>query len=107
MEEHIEVFHGVMNLGKWTQKYGVLRENVLTICNFKGGEVELRIHLHVAEIRELESNNTMFQIHTGATDVYLRALTLLAKTKWVNSLYANQNPCKVHVERPKRKDKHH
>jgi hypothetical protein len=89
MEEQLELFQGVSHFGKWTQKYGVLRENVLTICNFKGGEAELRVHLHVAEIREQESNSPAFQIHTGTTDLHLRAPSLAAKSKWINNLCAN------------------
>ena len=86
MEDTLELFQGILRIGTWSKKYCILRDNILTYCDKKGGDIEGRIHLKVAGILELDPLQVSFQINTGTTPLLLRATNLAAKSKWINAL---------------------
>ena len=86
MEDNLEIFSGFMNIGTWSLRYCVLRDNELTICDKKEGNIEGRIHLKVAVISELNPIQSIFQINTGVTQMTFRTISLAIKSKWINAL---------------------
>ena len=107
MEENLEVFSGFMKIGTWTLKYCILRDNILTICQKKGGEIEGKIHLKIAKISEMESLHTTFQIDTGTSQMIFRAENLAIKTKWLNNLFNNKKNVTISRRKHERENKRH
>ena len=86
MEDNLEIFSGFMKIGTWSSKYCILRDNELTLCDKKEGNIEGRIHLKVAVVSELNLTQPIFQINTGTTQIMFRTTSLATKSKWVNAL---------------------
>jgi hypothetical protein len=78
-----------MGIGAWQKKYFILSENIVTYCSEKGGNIEGKIHMHVAHIEPGPANSPIFKINTGVQSLKLRAENLNAKSRWLNALYDN------------------
>ena len=86
MEGTMEVWHDLMVMGNWRRKYFVLVDNILAICDKKGGDVEARIHLKVATIDPKKEKPLAFVIYSGINKFKIRAPTAELKEKWVEVL---------------------
>ena len=86
MEDTLEIFQGFLKIGKWSNRYCILRDNILIVCSQKEGEIEGKIHLKIAIIQELKPTQTEFKINTGSTQMSFRTQSLAAKSKWINAL---------------------
>ena len=86
MEGTLEVWQGLIGIGNWSKKYFVLTENILSICDKKGGEIEAKIHLKVATIDPKKETSHKFVIYTGINKFKIKAGTLELKKKWIEIL---------------------
>ena len=83
MEGTLETWQGVMVIGGWTKKYFVLTDNILSICDKKGGDVEAKIHLKVATLDPRADKPNQFAIYTGINRFKIKAASEDLKQKWL------------------------
>lgn len=86
MEGTLDTWQGLMGIGGWCKKYFVLSDNVLTICDKKGGDVEAKMHLKVATVDPKETKPTQFNIYSGVSKFKIKAESNEVKSKWLEVL---------------------
>lgn len=70
----------------YKQKYVILHDDVLTICDKKGGDPEGRIHVGVSTINS-NPEELKITISNGLEDISFKAASLQDIIDWSTSLY--------------------
>jgi len=86
MEDQLEIWQGVMGIGTWSKKYFILADNILTYCAEKGGNLEGKVHMQVANVEPGPQNASIFKINTGIQSLKLKADSINTKNRWLNAL---------------------
>lgn len=81
---------GVLNLYRnllqgYSSKYCILLNEILTVCDKRGGDVEFRIHLGIAKIRE-DSDKLLLFVHNGCEEVEFKAKDLSNLMEWTTKM---------------------
>ena len=71
---------------RWQSRYFVLHDDILLYCEKLNGQIKGQIHLKVAAIILVPEDPLLFIIHTGISEMHLRASTVADKIKWVQAL---------------------
>jgi len=75
----------------WKQRYFILQEGVLMYCHEKGAERKGAVHLEVAEIVLHPKHPNRLIIHTGCTQLHLKAESRESAQAWLTALRAAKN----------------
>ncbi len=70
MESYIEVYsNGALGLGKWTVRYAILKDHILSLCEKKGGKIVNRLHLAVSHLNPKVQKPLKFSIDNGFSEI--------------------------------------
>jgi hypothetical protein len=72
----------------WKQRYFILQDGVLMYCREKGAERKGAVHLEVAEVIPHPKHSNQLLIHTGCTQLHLKAESREVAQAWLAALRA-------------------